>query len=334
MVQYNAVAGPHTHSGQNSRVLMYQVMLALTPAAFVSFVCFGVRVPLLLLSASVTAVLCEALMLRWRGAKVAHALDGSAFLTAWLLVFSLPVSVPIWLVMLGVVFAIVIGKQAYGGLGHNLFNPSMLARVMLLICFPLQLTTWWQAVPLQLGDSGLIANPVWLGVDGVSAATPLASNTANTAMWSLAWGGYGASLGETSAIALLIGGLYLRWRKVITLVIPTAVLSGLLVPAFFCRLIWPEDFLPVSQHLFAGATFLTAFFIATDMVTSPASQRGQWLFGVGCGLLMFLIRSFGQYPEGAAFAVLIMNAFTPVIDHFIRPTVFGSRGPLAWRGNA
>ncbi len=328
MVQYRTVSGPHTHSGQSSTKLMYMVIMALVPATFYGIYLFGVPAALVLLTGCVTAVITEWLLLKWRRVNTNSALDGSAILTGWLLALSLPPSTPLWVVAMGAAFAISIGKQAYGGLGQNLFNPAMLARVMLLICFPVELTDWRAISPLTLSVDGLQATGAWLGIDGVTAATPLSHDAPAFANSALLFGNYAGSLGETSAFLLLLGGLFLIWRRVITFVIPLALLSGLFIPAVILNFFYPEHFLPPLTHLCSGAAFMAAFFIATDMVTSPASAKGQWVFGMGCGLLIFLIRSFGNYPEGAAFAVLIMNATTPIIDHYMRPAIFGTPSRL------
>ena len=334
MVQYRLVSGPHTHGGESSSRLMYLVMLALTPVTLYGLYLFGVPAALVWLVSCVTAISVEWVLLRWRGVSERSAFDGSALLTGWLLALSLPPSAPWWVVVLGSTFAIAIGKQAYGGLGQNLFNPAMLARVMLLICFPVELTDWRAVSPLRLAEHGLQASDAWLGVDAITAATPLAHDTSTQSMGSLFFGHHAGSFGETSSFLLLLGGVFLLWRRVINYVIPLAVLLGILVPAAIAYTLAPNSFLPPMVHFFSGASFMAAFFIATDMVTSPASAKGQWLFGIGIGLLMFLIRSFGNYPEGAAFAVLIMNGTTPIIDHYLRPTVFGARRKLASRGQA
>ncbi|TXR53025.1 RnfABCDGE type electron transport complex subunit D [Reinekea thalattae] len=324
-MKYNIASGPHTHGGDSSSSLMYQVILALLPTSLFGLYVFGVSALLVLLTASISALLAESIMLYWRGVNQSSLFDGSALLTGWLLALSLPPATPLWIVALGSFFAIAIGKHAYGGLGQNLFNPAMLARVMLLICFPVELTDWHAATPPVLTETGLDLNPYWLGIDAISSATPLAAEAPMLAVRSLWFGHHAGSLGETSALFILLGGLFLLWRKVINWVIPTAVLLGLALPALLLHAIKPDQFLSASTHLFSGAVFLAAFFIATDMVTSPVSVKGQWVFGLGCGLLIFLIRTFGNYPEGVAFSVLIMNATTPLIDHYLRPAVFGSR---------
>lgn len=325
MVKYQTVSGPHTHGGDSSLTLMYLVVIALLPAALHGVYQFGLTAATVIAVSCCSAIVVEALFLWCRNANMNSAWDGSALLTGLLLAMSLPPATPWWIVAFGSIFAIVIGKQAYGGLGNNIFNPAMLARVMLLICFPLELTDWRAVMPPEMLADGLQFSAAWLGVDATTAATPLAHGASPIATWSLFTGQHAGSLGETNALFLLLGGLFLLWRQVITWVLPSAVLLGLALPALLFNLLYPEQFLPVLAHLFSGATILTAFFIATDMVTSPTSVKGQWVFGLGCGLFIFLIRSFGSYPEGAAFSILIMNMTTPVIDHYLRPVIFGEK---------
>ncbi|TCS38879.1 RnfABCDGE type electron transport complex subunit D [Reinekea marinisedimentorum] len=333
-MKYEIVSGPHTHGGDSSSLIMYQVVLALVPATLFGIYLFGLSALMVLLTACASALITEWLMLYWRGANRASVMDGSALLTGWLLAMSLPPATPWWVVVLGSAFAIAIGKHAYGGLGNNLFNPAMLARVMLLICFPVELTDWHAVTPIALGEHGIVLNSYWLGVDAMTAATPLSHDASALSPLALMSGQHAGSMGETSSLLILLGGVFLLWRKVINAVIPTALLLGLAVPAFVLHLVSPEHFLSAGTHLFSGAAFLAAFFIATDMVTSPASSKGQWVYGVGCGVLIYLIRTFGNYPEGAAFAVLIMNATTPIIDHYLRPAVFGAKPTFFKEGKA
>jgi electron transport complex protein RnfD len=325
MVDYKTVAGPHTYEGDSSSTLMYLVIFALLPATLYGIYQFGLPAATVMLASCGTALVVEWLFLRLRGADLRSTLDGSALLTGWILAMSLPPATPWWIVAFGAFFAIAIGKQAYGGLGNNIFNPAMLGRVFLLICFPVELTDWRIATAPEFVDGSVHVSNAWQGIDAITSATPLAHGAELLTPWVLFSGQHAGSLGETSALLLLLGGVFLLWKKVISYVVPLAVLTGIFVPAFILHLIFPEQFLPSWVHIFSGASLLTAFFIATDMVTSPVSVKGQWLFGLGCGLLIFLIRSFGSYPEGAAFAVLIMNSTTPVIDHYLRPVIFGAK---------
>jgi electron transport complex protein RnfD len=219
---------------------------------------------------------------------------------------------------------VIVGKQIYGGLGQNLFNPAMLARVMLLICFPVEMTNWSVPSPIDFSDNRVFVPESWLQFDGVTSATALGGAT-DTSILSLFIGAHSGSLGETSALLILLGGLYLLHRRIIHWAIPVSFLAGLGLPALISYAVDPQQFLSPGTHLLSGAAMLGAFYIATDLVTSPTSVRGQLVYGASCGLLIWLIRCFGSYPEGVAFAVLIMNAASPLIDHYMRPDIFGSK---------
>lgn len=326
MVQFTPVSGPHTHGGESTTYIMHLVVAALVPATAYGVYLFGLPALQVVLVCSITAMVCEFLCLQGLKKDWRSCIDGSSLLTGWLLALSLPPSTPWWIAMSGAAFAIIVGKHVFGGLGQNPFNPAMLARVMLLICFPVELTDWRAAMPFTLEESGLEFSDVWMGIDAVSAATPLSQLTGELpSIQDLAFGEHAGSLGETSALLLLVGGLFLIWRNIIRWYIPVSLLGGLALPALLGHWIAPEMCGPVSAHIFSGGAMLAAFFIATDMVTSPTSPKGQLIFGAACGLLIWLIRTFGSYPEGVAFAVLIMNATTPVIDHYLRPAIFGSQ---------
>jgi electron transport complex protein RnfD len=244
--------------------------------------------------------------------------DGSTLLTAVLLAMSLPPHAPLWLGALGSLFAVALGKHCYGGLGQNLFNPAMLARVVLLIAFPLEMTQW----PEPMSN---LADPTWYlqAADGFSGATPLASlnhgakETLNSGL-----GLVGGSLGETSSLLIVLGGLYLIIRNVIGWQLPLATLVGCLFPATLYWLLNGEAMSPVD-HLVNGGLLLGAFFIITDPVTSPTTNKGQWIYGLLFGLLVWLIRTFANYPEGIAFAVLLCNSTNPLIEHYTRPVIYG-----------
>jgi Na+-translocating ferredoxin:NAD+ oxidoreductase subunit D len=347
--------GPHIHNGNQVGRIMRLVMLALVPATLMGLYQFGWPAILLFLATCSAAVAVEALCLRVAGRPATPTLsDGSALLTGWLLALTLPPWAPWWIGVLGAALAILLAKQVFGGLGQNPFNPAMAARVALLISFPLEMTTFPAPRPLFAeGSPGLVEGlHITLGTgaaeaDAQTAATALGHVRTEVARGTgleealatgfdplrLFLGDAPGSLGETSALLLLLGGLFLLGRRVITWHIPVAMLGSLALGAGLLHLIAPERFADPSFHLLSGATLLVAFFIATDPVTSPVSVRGQLLFGAGCGLLVLIIRTWAGYPEGAAFAVLLMNACTPLIDHFLRPRIYGRdrRGsPLAY----
>jgi RnfABCDGE-type electron transport complex D subunit len=338
------ISSPHAHGARTVGRVMLLVMLALVPATLGGFWRFGWPAVYLWCVTVLACVFAEAVCVRLAERPARGALaDGSAVLTGWLLALSLPPWAPWWVGAVGGAFAIVVVKHAFGGLGQNLFNPAMAARVMLLISFPVEMTQWL-APPLP--DAGLTAVLAGLGVtfgaglpDAISSASLLghvkaeasrgvALGQALAGQWDPLAAGFGAragSLGETSAWLLAAGGLFLVAKRVIGLRIPAAFLLGVAAPAALAHFVAPDHYLPPLAHLLSGGVMLAAFFIATDYVTSPSTPLGQWLFGLGCGLLTWAIRTWGAYPEGVAFAVLLMNAAVPLIDHTTRPRIFGRR---------
>ena len=326
MVNYKPVSGPFSHSENSSVRIMYLVIFALLPATAFGVYQFGLNSLVVLLSCCIACVGFELACLLAMRKKTMACLDGSALLTGWLLAMSLPPSVPVWICVAGSAFAIVVGKQLYGGLGQNLFNPAMLARVMLLICFPVEMTLWSEPAAIDFSNNQVSVPEAWLSIDATTSATQLASSVDSVIdTVRLLAGQQSGSMGETSALLLLVGGLFLLYRGVIHWAIPATFLFGLGFPALISSLVAPEQFHSVSTHLFSGGAMLAAFFILTDLVTSPTSVKGQMVYGFSCGLLVWLIRCFGSYPEGVAFAVLILNATSPLIDHYFRPKIFGSK---------
>ncbi len=337
------VHSPHAHGRMSLTRVMGSVMLALTPATLFGFWLFGWPALNTWLLAVVTAALAEAWMLGMLRRPVGTTLrDGSAVLTGWLLALSLPPWAPWWITVLGAAFAIVVVKQVFGGLGQNVFNPAMAARVMLLISFPLEMTTW--ARPAPLGTPGapdfFESLAITFGqppIDALTGATALGhvktelgrgfgldQIALDSVTPIVAWlGERGGSLGETAALLLLAGGVFLILHRIITWHAPVAMLAGVALPALIFHLMDPTHYPDPVFHLFSGALMLGAFFIITDPVGSPNTAAGQLLFGFGCGLLTWIIRTWGGYPEGVAFAVMLMNAATPIIDRYIRPRVYG-----------
>jgi RnfABCDGE-type electron transport complex D subunit len=324
---------------------MSLVMLALTPATLAGFWQFGWPAALLWLTTLCAAALAEALCMRFAGRPATASIaDGSALLTGWLLALSLPPWAPWWLGATGAAFAIIVCKQAFGGLGQNLFNPAMAARVMLLISFPVQMTQWVAPLPLLSANApGLIgAFDITFGAgvpDAMTGASLLGHVKTEAArgvtllqslqgIWEpleFSFGARSGSLGETAALLLAAGGVFLIALRIIKPRIPLAFLLGVALPAALAHGIAPGHYLPPLAHIFGGGVMLGAFFIATDYVTSPATPAGQWLFGLGCGLLTWIIRTWGAFPEGVAFAVMLMNAATPLLDRYTRPRIFGRR---------
>lgn len=313
---------PHIHGGDSISKNMYRVLLALLPAFGVMLYNFGWHSLLVTAVAAVSCMVTEYLITRFLLRKETFIGDGSALLTGVLLAFNLPSTLPWWLVVLGSIVAIGIGKMAFGGLGNNIFNPALVGRVFLLISYPAQMTTW--PVPRSLAES----------IDASTTATPLGAMKAalqsgdtsqlwQQSTWDLALGLDPGSMGETAALALLAGFVYLLVRKVVTWHTPVAIFAGVALVAGISNLVNPELYPSIGFHLFSGGLMLGALFMATDYVTSPITARGQLLYGFLIGVITVVIRLFGSYPEGMSFAILIMNAFTPLINTYMPPKHFG-----------
>jgi len=337
------LSAPFTHSANSVRKTMTLVLLALAPATLFNLYLFGWPAILLFAITIGACVGIEAWCLHIAGKPIKSALaDNSAVLTGWLLAMSLPPWAPWWIGVLGAIFAIAMAKHTFGGLGQNVFNPAMVGRTVLLISFPVAMTTWVVPHPLFSANApGLLdAFAITFGgtmPDAMSSASvlghiktelsrhiPVTESMASVpGLMDMLLGYRAGSLGETSALLILAGGLFLMYKRIISWHIPLGVMGGLFVIASIFHYVDPARFSSGSLHLISGATFLGAFFIATDYVTSPVTKRGQLIFGIGCGLLIWLIRTFAGYPEGVAFAVLLMNGFAPIIDRYTRPRTFG-----------
>ena len=344
MSQYIPSPSPHTHGTLNVSQVMLTVWLALLPATLYAIYLFGWPVLNLFLLTAATALIAEAATLRLAGKEVRPGIsDGSGLLTAWLLAMTLPPWAPWWIAVVGAIFAVVVGKQVFGGIGQNLFNPAMLGRVALLIAFPLEMTTWVSPQPLfSSAAPGFIDSLAitFIGVpnlDAVSGATVLGHMKTELGrglplseilpgFFSIGQGALGemrGSLGETSGLLILLGGLFLLLRRIISWHIPVAMLGSVAVLATLMHFISPDRYADAMVHLLSGGLMLGAFFIATDPVGSPSTPRGQLVFGAACGALIYIIRTWAGFPEGVAFAVLLMNAATPLIDHYFRPRIYG-----------
>jgi len=317
-------SSPHISSGESIPFLMTQVILALIPGLLVGVYFFGMDALRVIIITTVSAVGFEALTqkLMKRSSTIT---DMSAAVTGILLAMNLPSGAPWWLCIIGSGVAIVVSKQLYGGIGYNPFNPALVARVVLLISWPVQMTQW--PVPQPFFKRS---------VDAVTAATPLGKMKESlllqgdlSGIADFSWadpflGHVGGSIGEISALALTLGGLYLMARRVITWHIPVSFLGSVLVIASVFHLIDPNKYASPQFHLVTGGLILGAFFMATDLVTSPVTHRGMVVFGAGCGIITMVIRYWGGYPEGVSFSILLMNAATPLIDRWIKPRIFGT----------
>jgi len=314
-------SSPHCHVGPDTGQIMRAVIYSLLPACAAAVYLFGVAALSVLLLAVLGCMAVEAACQRLMGQPVTVH-DGSAVLTGILLALNLPPTSPWWLTLLGAVIAIAIGKQVFGGLGANPFNPALVARVALLVSFPVQMTTWSAPAPLGSGrDLVTAATPLGEWKTAVMLTGKLPATQGSTLDYLV--GQMPGCIGEVSALALLLGAAYLFWRRILTWHIPLSFVGSVVVLAGLFWLAAPERYPDPLFHLLTGGLILGAFYMATDMVTSPVTPQGMVLFGIGCGVLTVLIRLFGGYPEGVSFAILLMNAATPLIDRYVRPRVFG-----------
>lgn len=317
---------PHIHSGDSVERNMYAVILALIPACLVSLAQFGLGALAVMAVSIGVCILVEWLICRYMLHRASTITDGSAILTGLLLAMNLPSNLPFWIVAIGAIVAIGVGKMSFGGLGGNVFNPALVGRVFLLIAYPAQMTLWPEVGQLtSYTDATTGATP--LGLMKAMISDPSSAVNLSVDMPSqlnLLLGVNAGSLGEVSTLALLLGLVYLLYKRVITWHIPIAVLGTAFVFGYLMHLINP--IYPTGLfHLTTGGMMLGAVFMATDYVTSPMSKSGQLLYGALIGLLTVLIRLFGAYPEGMSFAILIMNAFTPLINMYMKPKLFGDK---------
>ncbi len=318
-------ASPHIRAQDNINWAMKWVIVALIPTFIFSIYLFGSRVLLITLISIFVSVVCEGVMQKMLGRKIT-IIDGSAVLTGLLLAFNLPPGVPLWLPAVGSAFAIIFAKQLFGGLGYNFINPALAGRAFVMASWPSFMTREWLA-PV----GGTLS-----GIDGITGATPLSllKNPANYGtpeiiikqlndmgtIKNLFFGKIGGCIGETSALLLLIGGLFL----IIIGIVDYRIVIGYLGSFALLTFILPTNG-NVLFHLFSGGLFLGAFFMATDWVTSPITKKGRWIFGIGCGILTIIIRIWGGFPEGVSYSILLMNVFTPVIDRLTKERIFGER---------
>lgn len=309
---------PHIHSGDTVSKNMYGVLIALLPALLVSLYYFGLGALIVTLVAVSGCVVFEYLIQKFLLKQQPTISDGSAALTGLLLAFNLPSNLPVWIILIGAIAAIGIGKMSFGGLGNNIFNPALVGRVFLLISFPAQMTTWPVPgnMPMVYTDGQTGATVLSLLKEGVSEIPTYTD---------MLLGNMGGSIGEVSAIALLLGLVFLLVRKIITWHIPVSVIVTTFVFTGIMHLANPDVYVHPMIHILSGGLLLGAIFMATDYVTSPMSKSGMLVFGVGIGLLTSLIRLFGSYPEGMSFAILIMNALTPLINMYFKPKHFGGK---------
>ncbi len=316
---------PHIHGDQSLKKIMWGVIFALIPAMLVSFWYFGLPAIIVTLTAVISCLIFEYLIQKFLLKQTPSITDGSAVITGILLAFNVPSSLPLWQMIIGALVAIGIAKMSYGGLGKNPFNPALVGRVFLLISFPVDMTSWPLPKPIWTMIDA-ISGPTSLGIlkEGIGKGETVSQLTSQLPSYQdLFIGGIGGSLGEVSAAALILGGLFMIYKKIITWHIPV---SFLLTVAIFTGIMWqinPDHYIDPVFHLLAGGLLLGAIYMATDMVTSPMTYKGMLVYGVGCGVLTVLIRLWGAYPEGVSFAILIMNAVVPLINKGFKPKRFG-----------
>ena len=330
MNKYTISGSPHVHSTENTQKVMIRVILALVPALLVAFFYFGWQALRLTVISVAVCLLTEWLIQKFLIKGPLTIKDGSAAITGLLLAFNVPANLPIWMIVVGSVVAIGIGKMAFGGLGKNPFNPALVGRVFMLVSFPTAMTTWPPTSPLfHFGPiQDAVTGPTPLGLlkesvkNGMSVDEIMASKDF-VPFVNQVLGNHGGSFGEVCAIALLLGAIYLIARKVIDIATPLTILFTVFVFTGIWHLVDPTRFIAPWYHLVYGGLILGAFFMATDMVTTPMTTKGKILFGFGVGVITVVIRLWGAYPEGVSFAILIMNAFTPLINKAFKPKVFG-----------
>jgi electron transport complex protein RnfD len=307
---------PHVHSGNSIQKEMKSVLIALIPAYLVALYYFGVGALIVSATSVLSCVLFEYLIQNFilKGEKTIT--DCSAIVTGLLLAFNLPSNLPIWIVIIGALVAIGVGKMSFGGLGNNPFNPALVGRVFLLISFPVQMTSWPRPIPFNLAYMDAETS--------ATALTALKEHLENIpSALDMFIGNMGGSMGEVSTLALLLGFAYLLYRRTISWHIPITILFTVFVMTGIFYLVDPQTYASPLVHLMTGGLMLGAIFMATDFVTSPMTKRGMFVYGIGIGVITVVIRLFGSYPEGVSFAILIMNAFTPLINTYIKPKRFG-----------
>ena len=326
---------PHVHSNESVKKIMWAVVVALLPALLVSVYYFGLPAIIVTVVSITSCLLFEYLIQKFfiKGKNTLG--NGSAVITGLLLAFNLPPNLPLLWVIVGAFVAISIGKMAFGGLGGNPFNPALVGRVFLLISRPVEMTTWSIAKPIWSFGADAVTGPTPLGVMKMLAKEGAVSEYGNfvdpTTLQEMPnyvqmlFGQMGGSFGEVSFIALLIGAIFLLFRKVITWHIPVSFILSSFLLAGALYLYNPACYANPFFHIITGGLMLGACFMATDMVTSPSSPWGMIIFGTGCGILTIVIRTFGAYPEGVSFAILLMNAFTPLINKSFKPKRFGEK---------
>ncbi len=317
---------PHVYGDNTVKKLMYGVVYALLPALFISVYFFGIGAIIVTAISIVSCLAFEYLIQKYLLKTKTSITDGSALVTGLLLAFNLPANLPWWIIVIGSLMAIGVGKMSFGGIGNNPFNPALVGRVFLMISFPVQMTSWPEPIVsrLQYTDAATGATPLAIIKEGLSSGVPMSRLLEHIPGYmELFLGHLHGSMGEISAFALIAGGIYMIVRKIITWHIPVSIFLSVFVFTGILWLINPYDNADPVFHLITGGLALGAIYMATDYVTSPMTPKGMWIFGIGIGVITVTIRVYGAYPEGVSFAILIMNAFVPLINKYIKPKRFG-----------
>ena len=315
---------PHVHSGDSIKKNMYGVLIALIPAFITSLIYFGLGALIVTVTSVAACMFFEWAISKFLMKKTEPTfLDGSAAITGVLLAFNVPSNLPIWIIIIGALFAIGVGKMSFGGLGNNPFNPALAGRVFLLLSFPVQMTTWPAVGQIaSYTDAATTATPLAI-IKGVIQNTPGMSMDQLPDALSLVLGQNAGSLGEVGFIGLVLGLIYLLYKRIITWHIPISIIVTVLVFSGIMHQVNSDVYASPIIHLMTGGVMLGAVFMATDYSTSPMTNKGMLIYGVAIGLLTIIIRLWGAYPEGMSFAILIMNAFTPLINMYCKPKRFG-----------
>ncbi len=322
----NISPSPHEHGDETTKKLMYGVVIALMPALFTSVLYFGIGALIVTATSVISCVLFEYLIQRYILKKPVSITDGSALVTGLLLAFNLPSNIPVFIIITGGLVSIGIAKMTFGGLGNNPFNPALVGRVFMLISFPVQMTSWPVPSGLNTGYTDAItgATPLAIIKEGIKNGESVSQLMEKVpATINMFLGKMGGSMGEVAAFALLIGFAYLLYKKIITWHIPVSVIGTVAVFTAILWLINPETNANPMFHILAGGVLLGAIFMATDYVTSPMTPMAMIIYGCGIGFLTVIIRVYGAYPEGVSFAILIMNAFVPLMNAYMKPKRFG-----------
>jgi len=322
----NVSPSPHAHGKETTRKLMFGVVVALLPALFTSIFYFGYGAMIVTATSVVSCLTFEYLIQRFIFRKPVTITDGSALVTGMLLAFNVPSNLPVFIIIIGSFVSIAIAKMTFGGLGNNPFNPALVGRVFMLISFPVQMTTWPVPAGFSTGYADAVtgATPLAIIKEGLKNGEPLSQLVTQIPTPSQMFlGNMGGSMGEVAAVALLIGFAFLLIKKIITWHIPVSIIGSILIFTLILWLLNPEKNADPMFHILAGGVLLGAIFMATDYVTSPMNPASMIIYGCGIGVLTVIIRVWGAYPEGVSFAILIMNAFVPLMNAYIKPKRFG-----------